>query len=165
MTQAADGVRALAEQVGVSVEVLPCDTQVPGDPDRLLQVLTNLLSNAIKFSRPGGGSVWLDAEPAPGELVFRVRDEGRGIPADKLETIFEPFTQVEESDARDKGGAGLGLAICRGIVTQHGGQIWAESTFGAGTTMCVALPCETEQHMPASLPKADEGDHPDAAAA
>jgi signal transduction histidine kinase len=140
MTEAADGVRALAEGVGITVEVLPGTGQVWGDPDRLLQVLTNLLSNAIKFSRPGGGSVWLDAEHSPGEMVFRVRDEGRGIPADKLESIFERFTQVEDGDAREKGGAGLGLAISRGIVSQHGGQIWAESTVGAGTTMCVALP-------------------------
>src|SRR5207302_9265446 len=128
MTEAADGVRALAEGVGITVEVLPGTGQVWGDPDRLLQVLTNLLSNAIKFSRPGGGSVWLDAEHSPGEMVFRVRDEGRGIPADKLESIFERFTQVEDGDAREKGGAGLGLAISRGIVSQHGGQIWAEST-------------------------------------
>jgi signal transduction histidine kinase len=166
MIQAADSVRALAEQVGITVEVLPNDAQVWADPDRLLQVLTNLLSNAIKFSRPGGGSVWLDAEHSQGEIVFRVRDEGRGIPPDKLETIFERFTQVDEGDAREKGGAGLGLAICRSIVTQHGGQIWAESTFGAGTTMCVALPSkETEARVPSVLPTADDGNHPGAAAA
>src|SRR5712691_6484181 len=166
MAQAADGVRALAEQMGITVEVLPNGAHVWGDPDRLLQVLTNLLSNAIKFSRPGGGSVWLDAELAPGELVFRVRDEGRGIPHDKLETIFERFTQVDEADAREKGGAGLGLAICRSIVMQHGGQIWAESTFGAGTTMCVALPSQaTERRVPSVLPATDEGDPADAEAA
>jgi signal transduction histidine kinase len=166
MTQAADGVRALAEQMGITVEVLPGDAQVWGDPDRLLQVLTNLLSNAIKFSRPGGGSVWLDAEHSPAEIVFRVRDEGRGIPPDKLETIFERFTQVDDSDAREKGGAGLGLAICRGIVTQHGGQIWAESTLGAGTTMCVALPCpDTRMQRPSLLPTSEQDLRPDAAAA
>jgi signal transduction histidine kinase len=132
----------------------------------LLQVLTNLLSNAIKFSRPGGGSVWLDAEHSPAEIVFRVRDEGRGIPPDKLETIFERFTQVDDSDAREKGGAGLGLAICRGIVTQHGGQIWAESTLGAGTTMCIALPCpDTRMQRPSLLPTSEQDLRPDAAAA
>src|SRR5205823_5624745 len=83
---------------------------------------------------------WLEAEDSVVEIVFRVRDEGRGIPADKLEHIFERFAQVDERDARDKGGAGLGLAISRSIVHLHGGQIWAESTVGAGTTVCVALP-------------------------
>ncbi len=111
----------------------------------MLQVLINLLSNAIKFSPSAGGTVWLDAEPSGGELVFRVRDEGRGIPADKLETIFDRFAQVYEDDARQKGGVGLGLAICRAIVTQHGGQIWAESSPGAGTTLCVALPSAADE--------------------
>jgi two-component system sensor histidine kinase VicK len=165
MTQAADGVRALAEEVGITLEVRPNDAQVWGDPDRLLQVLTNLLSNAIKFSRPDGGRVWLDAEHSDGELVFRVRDEGRGIPSDKLETIFERFAQVEDGDAREKGGSGLGLAICRGIVKQHGGQIWAESTLGAGTTVCVALPeLATDAYRPRPTPL-HEGDDTTMAAA
>jgi PAS domain S-box-containing protein len=139
MRHAADGVRAMAERSGVVIDVGPCDGHVVGDPDRLLQVLINLLSNAIKFS-PDGGTVWLEAEQTADEVILRVRDEGRGIPADKLESVFERFKQVHASDARDKGGTGLGLAICRGIVKQHEGQIWAESTVGAGTTMCVALP-------------------------
>jgi PAS domain S-box-containing protein len=139
MRHAADGVRAMAERSGVVIDVHPCDAHVVGDPDRLLQVLINLLSNAIKFS-PDGGTVWLEAEQTADEVILRVRDEGRGIPADKLESVFERFKQVHASDARDKGGTGLGLAICRGIVKQHEGQIWAESSVGAGTTMCVALP-------------------------
>ena len=69
-----------------------------------------------------------------------MRDQGRGIPASKLETIFDPFSQLEEGDARAKGGSGLGLAISRSIVTQHGGHIWAESAIGAGTTIFVAIP-------------------------
>jgi PAS domain S-box-containing protein len=142
MSQAADGIRSMAEQVGVTIEVLPSDARVWGDQDRLLQVLTNLLANAIKFSPPGGGTVWIDAERGAGELVIRVRDEGRGIPSAKLETIFNRFVQVDASDARDKGGTGLGLAISRSIIKQHGGQIWAESTVGIGTTLCVALPCD-----------------------
>lgn len=147
MTQAADGVRALAAQAGVVLDVVPRDVRLFGDPDRLLQVLTNLLSNAIKFSPVGGGTVWLEAEESAGEFLFRVRDEGRGIPADKLESIFDRFGQVDVSDSREKGGTGLGLAICRSIVKQHDGQIWAESTVGAGTTVCVALPSfETEVH-------------------
>ena len=140
MQHAADGVRALAEAAKITLDVRPVHTHVMGDPDRLLQVLTNLLANAIKFSPPGGATVWMEAEEADGELIIRVRDEGRGIPAQMLEAIFDRFQQVEVGDTREKGGTGLGLAICRSIVTQHNGQIWAESTIGAGTTMCVALP-------------------------
>jgi PAS domain S-box-containing protein len=140
ITQAADGVRSMADQAGVVLDVVPRQVHLWGDPDRLLQVLTNLLSNAIKFSPAGGATVWIEAEESAGELLLRVRDEGRGIPADKLETIFDRFGQVDVSDSREKGGTGLGLAICRSIVQQHDGLIWVESTLGAGTTVCVALP-------------------------
>ena len=140
MTEAADGLRAMAEQAGVVLAVVPSDACLWADPDRLLQVMTNLLANAIKFSPPIGGTVWIDATQADGELMLRVRDEGCGIRPDKLETIFDRFVQVGDGDAHKKGGTGLGLAICRGIVKQHGGHIWAESTVGAGTTLCVALP-------------------------
>ena len=154
MNQAADGVRSMAEQAGVVLDVGQPAVHLWGDPDRLLQVLTNLLSNAIKFSPAGGSTVWLEAEESAGELLFRVRDEGRGIPADKLESIFERFGQVDVSDSREKGGTGLGLAICRSIVKLHDGQIWVESTVGAGTTVCVALPCG-ETAAPRSLATPD----------
>ncbi len=86
--------------------------------------------------------MWLDAEATPDEVLLRVRDEGRGIPSDKLESVFERFSRVDPQDARDKRGTGLGLAISRAIVQQHGGHIWAESQPGAGTTVCVALPIQ-----------------------
>ena len=96
-----------------------------GDSDRILQVLTNLLSNAIKFS-PAGSTVTIDVETPTEALIFRISDQGRGIPEDQLEAIFERFKQVEYSDSRHRGGTGLGLAICRSIVQQHGGTIWAQ---------------------------------------
>ena len=77
--------------------------------------------------------------PLP-EAVFRVRDEGQGIPEDQLERIFERFQQVDASDSRQKGGTGLGLAICRNIIEQHNGRIWAESTLGCGSTFVFTLP-------------------------
>src|SRR5262249_35499369 len=121
---------------------LPTRARLDCEPDRIVQVLVNLLANAIKFSPPGGGTVWVDADPDSdaGEIVLRVRDQGRGIPGDKLEAIFERFTQMLDMDSREKRGAGLGLAISRSMVEQHGGHIWAESTVGVGTTVCVALP-------------------------
>ena len=164
MAEAADGLQAMAEQAGVALEVVPNDTRLWADPDRLLQVMTNLLANAIKFSPPSGGTVWIDATQADGELMFRVRDEGCGIRPDKLETIFDRFVQVGDGDAHKKGGTGLGLAICRGIVKQHGGHIWAESTVGAGTTLCVALPND-ESAMPQLLATSAEEESDDDAAA
>ena len=104
-----------------------------------MQTLTNLLSNAIKFS-PRGATVWLKAEEQGEYILFQVKDQGRGIPQDKLESIFERFQQVDTSDARNHEGTGLGLAICRSIVQQHEGQIWVESTLGEGSKFYFTLP-------------------------
>jgi signal transduction histidine kinase/CheY-like chemotaxis protein len=110
-----------------------------GDSDRILQVLTNLLSNAIKFS-PAASTVRIFTEATADSILFKVSDEGRGIPPEQLDTIFDRFQQVEPSDARQKGGTGLGLAICRSIVQQHSGSIWAQRNLGPGTTLYVMLP-------------------------
>jgi PAS domain S-box-containing protein len=139
MRQATDLVRVTAEAQAISLSVSPAPHYVRCDPDHIIQVLLNLLSNAIKFSSRSS-SVSLSAAPQEEVVVFRVQDHGRGIPANKLETIFERFQQVDASDSRDKGGTGLGLAICRSIVRQHGGRIWAESTFGQGSNFFFTLP-------------------------
>ena len=104
-----------------------------------MQTLTNLLSNAIKFSPPES-RISVSSERRGAGLLIRVRDQGRGIPAHKLQTIFERFQQVDASDSRDKGGTGLGLAICRSIVQQHGGAIWVDSIEGKGSEFFVLLP-------------------------
>ncbi len=110
------------------------------DPDRILQTLNNLLSNAIKFS-PAGSEIHLTARNLDdSEAIIEVRDQGRGIPPDKLEHIFDRFQQGDASDSRAMGGTGLGLAICRSIVNQHGGRIWATSVEGQGTTFHFTLP-------------------------
>ncbi len=110
------------------------------DPDRILQVLSNLISNAIKFS-PTHTEVHLRARRIDAnEAEILVRDQGRGIPEDKLDSIFERFLQVDASDSRTMGGTGLGLSICRAIVTQHRGRIWATSTPGTGSTFHFTLP-------------------------
>jgi PAS domain S-box-containing protein len=148
MTQAAEAMQAMAQQQGVTLVTQAEDVLVWADADYILQALTNLLSNAIKFSAPGA-TVWLTAirlensssSPQPlAEVVFRVRDEGQGIPADQLERIFERFQQVDSSDSRRKGGTGLGLAICRKIIEQHNGKIWAESTPAHGSTFAFTVP-------------------------
>jgi PAS domain S-box-containing protein len=139
LTNAAQSIEGLSGAARVRIEVGPCSGRVLADEDRIMQTLTNLLGNAIKYSDPGG-LVLLDATQRAADVLFRVRDQGRGIPEDKLETVFERFEQVDSSDARLKGGTGLGLAISRGIVERHGGRIWAESTLGSGTTILFTLP-------------------------
>lgn len=140
LTQATEAMQAMADQANVKLTVTAAPVEFEADPDRLLQLLTNLLSNAIKFSR-SGHTVSLHAEPTePDLLLITVQDHGRGIPADKLQTIFERFQQVDVSDSRQKGGTGLGLAICRHIVEQHGGKIWVESSLGQGSTFYILLP-------------------------
>jgi signal transduction histidine kinase len=156
MTQAADSVRTMTEGPDLLLVVSPCAGKVTADPDRISQVLVNLLGNAIKFS-PAEGTVWLGAEARGDEVVFSVRDQGRGIPQDKLEAVFERFQQVDASDARRNNGTGLGLAICRAIVEQHGGRIWVESTLGRGSTFLFTLPRPAERAQPRTEPVESDG--------
>jgi CheY-like chemotaxis protein/anti-sigma regulatory factor (Ser/Thr protein kinase) len=143
--QAVEGVQRLADAAEVHVEAVGAEkTQLHCDSDRILQTLTNLLGNAIKFS-PKGGIVTLRVSERADEVEFRISDQGRGIPKAKIETIFERFQQVDASDAREKGGAGLGLAISRSIVVQHGGRIWAESDGENGSTFVFTLPRPTQR--------------------
>ena len=91
--------------------------------------------------------------------LFSVRDHGRGIPADKLETIFRRFEQVDASDSRARGGTGLGLAISRSIVQKHGGRIWVESVLDEGSTFYFTVPLRappgTRAGAPPGLPVAE----------
>lgn len=139
MRQAADVMQAMADRSGIALIVEPHHEPVWGDPDRIVQLLTNLLSNALKFS-PTGSTVTLSARSSQHEVVFRVADQGRGIPAAKIDMIFERFQQVDASDSRDKGGTGLGLAICRSIAMAHAGRIWVESREGEGSVFQFAIP-------------------------
>jgi CheY-like chemotaxis protein len=113
--------------------------QIEADPDRLQQVMTNLLSNAVKFSPPQS-QVTIKLERLLDGVTLSVIDHGRGIPKDKLESIFDRFQQVDASDSRQKGGTGLGLAICRTIIQQHAGRIWAERNTDRGSTFRMFLP-------------------------
>lgn len=108
------------------------------DADRILRVLTNLVSNAAKFS-PRDSVVELIAEKNDGLARISVRDQGRGIPAHLLASVFERYQQVNVADSKLKGGSGLGLAICKDIVSLHGGEIWVESAEGKGSTFTFTL--------------------------
>ena len=137
--QAVDDLQPMADAAGVKLIHDSTQVEIAGDSDRLLQVITNLLSNAVKFS-PANSPVSVMLRPGATGVILSVIDHGRGIPADKLETIFGRFQQVDASDSRQKGGSGLGLAICRSIVLQHSGRIWAERNPVRGSTFRVFLP-------------------------
>jgi len=108
-----------------------------GDSHRLRQVLTNLISNAIKFTEQGEILIRVEQDPEAqdaGGLMFTVSDTGIGIRPEKLETIFESFSQADSSTTRKYGGTGLGLSICKRFVERMNGRIWVESGFGKGST-------------------------------
>jgi PAS domain S-box-containing protein len=132
-------VAGMAVDAGVSVVVRQTGIEAAVDADLLVQALTNLLANAVKFS-PTGAVVLMSARERDGEVLLDVIDEGRGIPGERLERIFERFEQVDASDAREKGGTGLGLAITRSIASRLGGRVTVASTLGNGSTFTVAVP-------------------------
>jgi signal transduction histidine kinase len=139
VNQAVAVVQMPATQARVTIATDVEDVTVSADPDRIVQALVNLLGNAIKFSNRWG-TVTIAVVPEGKNALFSVTDTGRGIPADRLETIFERFRQVDSSDSREKGGSGLGLAIARGAVERLGGRMWAESEDGHGSTFRFTLP-------------------------
>ncbi len=130
--------------------------QVPawmsGDSARILQILLNLVGNALKFTTKG--EVRLDVDTAANGVRFTIMDSGVGIPADKLETIFDRFAQVEVTDQRRYGGTGLGLAIVKELVDLHQGTIHVSSGVGRGTTFTVELPLARAE-APALVPRGD----------
>ena len=139
LMQATETMQAMATKAQVQLLLEPCNINLNLDADRILQTLTNLLSNAIKFTEPGG-NVKLKASVQQDCCLITIQDTGRGIPEDKLESVFERFQQVDASDSRSKGGTGLGLAICRHIIEGHSGKIWVESVLGRGSTFYINLP-------------------------
>jgi signal transduction histidine kinase len=114
---------------------------VRADREKLQQILLNLLSNAAKFTDPGG-RVWLDvvvSDESAGAAFVRVADTGRGIPADKLDSIFQPFTQVDSSHSRESQGTGLGLTISRDLARGMGGDLRVRSELGVGSVFTLTL--------------------------
>lgn len=152
--QAVESMQQLAEQAGITLSVSAVPAPVEVDRDRVLQTLTNLIGNAIKFS-PSQSTIRVSVQPAEGAVVFRVSDQGRGIPPEKLEAVFERFQQVDASDSRDKGGSGLGLAICRSIVRQHGGEMSVQSQMGIGSEFTFTIPV-TPTTVPDALPQGEK---------
>ncbi len=109
------------------------------DAKRITQVFTNLLHNALRHS-PNNSQITFGLEKQKEKVLISISDQGEGIPADKLEVIFNRFYRLEEARSRDTGGSGLGLAICKNLIEEHGGRIWAKSEIGKGTTFYIELP-------------------------
>jgi len=129
---------AVSRDIAIHVEAEPVD--VAGDPDQLAEALTNVIVNGIQYNQPGGRvSIAVQRVGATARLV--VEDTGLGIEADHLARVFEPFFRADQARSRDRGGAGLGLAVSRAVIVRHGGTIDCASTAGQGTTVTVALPC------------------------
>jgi len=111
------------------------------DPDKLRQILLNLVANGVKFT-PEGGRITVGAERDEDRIRLWVSDTGIGIPSDQLESVFEPFFQVDHGVARKYPGMGLGLAIARDLARAMNGELWMESTVGAGSTAWLVLPAQ-----------------------
>ncbi len=139
--------RPKADEKGLALDY-QIDARVPeyiwGDMARLRQILVNLLGNSIKFTKKGDVSLLVMAQPLDQrastegeevwEIFFSVKDTGIGIPSDRLDNIFDPFTQVDASITRQYGGTGLGLAISQRLAEMMGGRMWVESELGIGST-------------------------------
>ncbi len=134
-----ESVSSFADEHGVQIQSESCQEEIFADGDRLIQVLVNLLSNASKFS-PKNSIVHITCTATNGSLQFSVSDTGRGIPKDKIGSLFEKFSQADEKDGRRGVGTGLGLSICKTIVELHGGQINAESEIGKGSRFWFVIP-------------------------
>jgi PAS domain S-box-containing protein len=151
LQRAADTAHDAAARAGIAFKVDAPQLAVFADEERILQVLNELVTNAIKFSPPET-TIRLAAEqtgtsptsglPEQDKVCFLVQDRGCGIAPEKLERIFDRFQQGDASDTRALGGTGLGLALCRSIVEEHGGRMWAESAVGKGSRFLFTLPAE-----------------------
>jgi signal transduction histidine kinase len=150
LQRSAQDLRGAADKKGISLQ-LDCPAVLPtvwGDPSRLQQVIDNLVSNAIKFTDKDG-RVRVAGEDKGDCIKVSVSDSGIGLSKDDQEKVFDMFYQADASMRRSTGGAGLGLAIARGIVVLHGGQIWVESELGKGATFCFVLPHHKNQQVAA----------------
>jgi two-component system, OmpR family, sensor histidine kinase VicK len=129
-----------AAHAGLTFRVDAQSAGVRVDGDRIVQTLQKLIQNAIEFSKRGGEIRLAASITSETEVTFEVQDHGCGILPENLDKIFERFQQGDSSDSRASGGAGLGLAICRSIIEQHGGRIWVRSTVGDGSTFYFTVP-------------------------
>jgi len=140
-----------ARRITIDRDVPARVPDIRADPDRLRQVVWNLLANAIKFT-PEGGHIVLTVRRAADQIEIAVTDTGKGISAEFLPLVFEPFRQADTRKSGESHGLGLGLTIVRRIVEAHGGRVEAHSEgLGSGATFCVWLPMQDGGDIPTSV--------------
>ena len=132
--------QAKQKEISLGVEI-PKDLPhaVEADEALLHQALYNLVENALKYT-PQGGQVTIRLQTAPSELTFAIQDSGIGIPENDLPRLFEKFYRGTNREALAQRGTGLGLAIVKSIAERHGGNVWAESELGKGSTFYLQIP-------------------------
>lgn len=134
------GAKAREKEQALVINVDDDAPELWADERAVKQILINLVSNAVKFTPMGGRIAVIGGRAPNGDFQILVRDNGPGIPADKVEKVFSPFNQVDNRFDRQAGGTGLGLALVRGLAELHGGRAWMESEFGHGCSVFITLP-------------------------
>ncbi len=152
IAQVGEGLEVQAREKGVMLKTEIADRlpQIEADEQRIAQVLYNLMTNALRHT-PAGGTITTSAELREGYVQVSVRDTGTGIAPEDVPHVFERFYRADHSRARSTGGSGLGLTIAKQIVEAHGGQIWAQSQLGLGSTFAFSLPLSTHASPPVAL--------------
>jgi signal transduction histidine kinase len=142
--------KALAEANGIALHITVPDNlpSVYGDRERLSDAVYHLIHNAIKFTQ-AGGKVWIRGSATADAIRFEVQDTGVGVPADKLPTLWEGFTQMADPLRRGVEGLGLGLALVKYVVSAHDGEVWAQSEEGVGSTFGFQVPLSGPEHQAA----------------
>ncbi len=139
ISQAVELIQHSADARKITIETNAANLDVNCDEERIIRVLTNLIANAVKFS-PDGSKIVVSTTPAKDDILFEVKDQGRGMPAGEQEKIFERYHQVDSSDEAEKKGSGLGLTICKSLIEAHQGTIGATSKEGEGSTFWFRIP-------------------------
>lgn len=134
-----DAIQSQADSKGIFIITRFPELEILCDEDRIVQVMINLVANSLKFSARES-QIQVDIAEAEDAVEFKVVDQGKGIPEDKIDSLFERYVQVEHSDQSVHGGSGLGLAICKALVHAHGGEIGVRSTPNVGSEFWFRLP-------------------------
>jgi len=134
-----------AEKDNIEIISNTVDFIISHDQERISQVLTNLIKNSLVAIQPNPGKIEIIMENLPTEVKISIKDNGIGIPKEKQKDLFKKFYQVDTTLTRERGGSGLGLSICKGIIENHKGQMSMESTQNQGSTFSFTIPKESEQ--------------------
>lgn len=134
-----------AEKKNIEIVSNVPDFQIMHDSERIIQLVTNLIKNSLTAIQTDAGKIEIDLTDSQNEVKISIKDNGVGIPQEKLKNLFKKFFQVDATLTRERGGSGLGLAICKGIIDNHGGEIKVENTSSQGSVFSFTIPKETHE--------------------